>query len=275
MDGGLEPKAAAHSSLAAQRTAASPRRCPDGDGARGGGWRPRVESGASAQLPSRAAIQRTAARRATVQGGDGDGRRRTDASSRQAAPAQSCMAVPLSRRRQGREARDGRLERGVTRRSKCTAGCGGRGKGGGGGEGGGGGGSEVGGEGEGGTSGGSTGGGRGGEGRGGGRKAKSKAKAAKELAASSDGSDSGRKAAKKKKEGKKAARKPARKPASSSSSSSDRDSDAREKKKRKRSKRKKKKRKRRRLEAEEQWSADKRRKERRGQIAELQSDSDS
>ena len=139
MDGGLEPKAAAHSSLAAQRTAASPRRCPDGDGARGGGWRPRVESGASAQLPSRAAIQRTAARRATVQGGDGDGRRRmdasslgrrqptaasprrclggdtdgrrrTDASSRQAAPAHSCMAVPLSRRRQGREARDGRLE---------------------------------------------------------------------------------------------------------------------------------------------------------------------
>ena len=105
-------------------------------------------------------------------------------------------------------------------------------------------------------------------------KAKSKAKAAKELAASSDGSDSGRKAAKKKKEGKKAARKPARKPASSSSSS-DRDSDAREKKKRKKSKRKKKARKRRRLEAEEQWSADKRRKKRRGQIAELQSDSSS
>jgi len=104
-------------------------------------------------------------------------------------------------------------------------------------------------------------------------KAKSKAKAAKELAVSSDGSDSGRKAAKKKKEGKKAARKPARKPASSSSSS-DRDSDAREKKKRKRSKRKKKA-KRRKLEAEAQWSADKRRKERQGRIAELRSGSDS
>ena len=101
-------------------------------------------------------------------------------------------------------------------------------------------------------------------------KAKSKAKAAKELAASSDGSDSGRKVAKKKKEGKKAARKPA-----SSSSSSDRDSDAKEKKKRKKSKRKKRARKRRKLEAEEQWSADKRRKKRRGQIAELQSDSSS
>ena len=106
-DGGLEPKAAsAHSSLAAQRTAASPRRCPDGDEMGGGGWRPRVKAAQAHSCPAGplSSAQMLAAPLYR-------GRRRREATDERleskAAPAHSCLAPPLPRRRQRWEVTDG------------------------------------------------------------------------------------------------------------------------------------------------------------------------
>ena len=75
---------------------------------------------ASTQPPRHATVQRIAASPRRCPGGDRDERRRTEASSREGAPAHGCLAAPpssaqllaapLYRRRRRREVTDGRLE---------------------------------------------------------------------------------------------------------------------------------------------------------------------